>query len=110
MPAFEDADAALAASPPFLQFLKPPLLLLFSALFTMSSVRGDRNSFHAQFLCRGFIGGGEESRVGCNRVRRAAEELDVLFDRWNQQRRVGGALFQNLIISDQLVFGFLNLD
>ena len=42
MPAFEDADAALAASPPFLQFLKPPLLLLFSALLERSRPRGGR--------------------------------------------------------------------
>ena len=90
MPTFQDADAAFAAGAPFLQLLKPPLPLFFFALFARSPVRGDRDSFHTHLLCRSFIGGGEEPRIGREGIGRLTKLLNMLLQRGDQQGRVGG--------------------
>jgi hypothetical protein len=84
MPAFENADVAFASGTSFLQLLKPPLLLHFAALPAGSSVRRNGDPLHPEFLCRRFVGGGEESGIGRQSIRRVAKQLNMLLQRGNQ--------------------------
>src|SRR5450631_2336818 len=96
MASLEDADAAFAAGAPFLQFLEPPLLLLFLALFARSSVGRNRDSLYAQLFSGRLVGGGEESGIGRKRIRCVAKYLNVSLDRGKQQGRVGGTFCPRL--------------
>jgi hypothetical protein len=64
MSSFENADAAFAAGAPLLSLLEPALFLCLLAFLTFGGATGNGHSLHAQFFSFGFIGGGEESRVG----------------------------------------------
>jgi len=87
-----------------------PLLLLCLASLAGRAGGADGDSFHAHLLRCRFVGRGEESRIGRERIRRVAKLLNVLLDRGNQQSRVGGAVSRDFIVSDELILGLLDLD
>ena len=69
----QDADAAFTAGTPFLGFLEPPLFLTLPALRAFGGLAGNRYALHAQCLGRGFIGGGEETRISGGHARGLSE-------------------------------------
>jgi len=110
VPPFENADAAFAAGAPFLRLLEPPLLLFLLAFLTLGGATGNGHSLHAQFFGLGFVGGGEESRVGKRQIRNSTHQLLVFFDRRRQQIGVAGALVEDFAVNDDLIFRFLDFD
>src|SRR6184192_403923 len=80
MSPFENADAAFAAGAPLLRLLEPALLLFLLAFLTFGGATGNGHSLHAQCFGCGFVGGGEESRVGSRELRNPTQQLLVLFD------------------------------
>ena len=102
--AFEVADPAFAAGAPFLRLLEPPLLLFLLAFLTLGGATGNGHSLHAQFFGLGFVGGGEESRVGKRQIRNSTHQLLVFFDRRRQQIGVAGALVEDFAVNDDLPF------
>src|SRR6266540_603905 len=80
MSPFENADAAFAAGAPLLGLLEPALLLFLLALLTFGGATGNSHSLHAQFLGCGFVGGGEEPRVGSRQIGNSTQQFLVLFD------------------------------
>src|SRR5260221_291237 len=110
MAAFENGDAAFGASAPLLSLLEPALLLFLLAFFTFGGATGNGHSLHAQLFRCGFIGGGEESRVGGGENWNSTQQLLVLFDRRRQQIGITGALIQYFAVDDDLILRFLDLD
>src|SRR5204863_7226052 len=80
MSSFENADPTFAAGAPLLGLLEPALLLFLLALLTFGGATGNGHSLHAQFLGRGFVGGGEEPRVGSRQIGNSTQQFLVLFD------------------------------
>src|SRR5258708_22750692 len=110
MSSFENPDAAFAASAPLLSLLEPALLLFLLAFLTFGGTTGNGHSLHAQFFRCGFIGGGEESRVGGGENWNATQQLLVLFDRRRQQIGITGALIEYFAVDDDLILRFLDFD
>ncbi len=80
VPPFENADAVFTAGAPLLRLLEPTLLLFLLAFFTFGGATGNGHSVHTHFFGCGFVGGGEESRVGSHQVRNTTKQFLVLFD------------------------------
>src|SRR5579863_1177625 len=110
MPAFENADAPLASGAPFLTLLEPTLLLPLLARNALGGVAGNRDWLHSLLLSLGFIRGREETRIGRHQLGDALKPWDVLFQSRYQSGGVGGPLIIDLVVGDDLVLGFLDLD
>src|SRR5262245_7958671 len=110
MTPFEDADTTLTAGAPLLGFLEPAPFLPLFALWALGGLMGDRHTFHAQFLGLGFVGGREKAGIRGDHLRGMPELLDMPLNRRREQGRVIGALIEHFVVSDDLVFGFLDLD
>src|SRR5258708_12054635 len=110
MSSFENADAAFAASAPLLSLIEPAFLLFMLAFCTFGGTTGNGHSLHAQFFRCGFIGGGEESRVGGGENWNSTQQLLVLFDRRRQQIGITGALIEYFAVDDDLILRFLDFD
>src|SRR5260370_13574259 len=110
MAPLQDADAAFTAGAPFLGFSEPALFLTLLALHAFGGLTGNRHSLHAQFFGLGFVGGGEETGIGCDHLGSAPELRNVPLQGTRQQGRITGALIDNLVMNHDLIFGFLDLD
>jgi hypothetical protein len=129
---FENADAAFASRAPFLKLLEPALFLELFPRRALGGVAGNRNAPHSHLLGLGFIRRGEESGICRHYLRRVPKLFDMLFQGGlttgedarvslsdgkdanspllRARSRVGGPLFADLVIGDDLFFRFLNFD
>src|SRR5271169_1153258 len=110
MPTFQNADAAFAACAPLLGFLEPALLLLLLPLLTFGGTAGNSHLVNTHFPGRSLVGGREESGVGGCQIRDSIQQFLVRFKGRYQQVGIAGALIEYLIVSDDLIFRFLDFD
>src|SRR6266496_4002391 len=106
---FHDADAALAAGPPFLAVAEPTLLLLALAFGALGRTIGNAHAFDAHRLCSCLVPARVEGGVCCDQSRNPSQPGLVSGDGWDQQVRIVGSPSIDLIVDDDLILGFLQL-
>src|SRR6185369_7209047 len=110
VPPFENADAALTPGPPLLSLLEPALSLFAFTFGAFGRAAWDTYSRHTLFIGGCLV----LSRVKCcipgHQARSASQLLLMCFDSGDYQIRIAGALLIYLVIGNDLILGFLNLD
>src|SRR6266404_1665562 len=109
MAALEKTDTTLTASAPLLGVAEPAFLLEALALHTFAGAIGDSDSLDAAGLRGELIALREERGIGGDEIRHATQELPVNVQGGKQQIAVPGALPVDLVVRDDLRFGFLDL-
>src|SRR5437016_2630478 len=109
MTSLEKTDAAFAAGAPLLSVAEPAFLLEPLTLRTLGAAVGDGYSLDAPGLRGELIAVREEGRIGGDQIGHATQELPMNVKGGNQQIAVPRTLLVDLVVRDDLRFGFLDL-
>ena len=110
MAALEKTDATFTAGAPSLGVAEPAFLLELLALSALGGAIGNGHSLDASSLSGILVALREEGGIGGDQVGLAAQEPLMHSDRRQQQITVARALAVDLVVRDDLRFGFLDLD
>ncbi len=110
MSPFKHTDPTFASGSPGLRLPEPSLLLQEPPFFALGRTIRNSHAFDAHRVCSLFICCRVKTGIRGECVWRSSELLLMNFNRLDQQRRIRGALRAHFVMSDDLIFRFLNLD
>jgi len=94
----------------FCGLAEPALPLQRPAFHALGAEVGDCHALDPSHMRDGLVARGEEACIGGDQARHMAELLLMDIEGGNQQVGFTGSLVIDLVVSDDLLFGFLDLD
>src|SRR5438093_5528888 len=109
MPSLEHTYPSLRSHAPLLRPPKPSLPLVRDPGRRPRVFVRYRHLLDTRFFCSRLILRAVESGIGRNQLRRAIKDLFVFLDRGHEDRLVGRAFFEDLVVGHDLILRFLDL-